>query len=68
METELPIAPDKGERLSHSDNFIPEERAWNPLYRRLSGPQSQSAYGGNEKNHCSCQESRPYFLVIQPVP
>jgi hypothetical protein len=31
MEAELPVAPDKGEWLLHSDHFIPEERGLEPI-------------------------------------
>jgi hypothetical protein len=38
-----------------------------PLDRRLSGPQSRSGRGGEEKNSQSRQKSNPRTPIVQPV-
>jgi hypothetical protein len=44
----------------------PEERtAGNPLYRRNSGPQSQSGCYGEEKNLFPLSKIEPDFSVLQ---
>jgi hypothetical protein len=50
----------------HVPAALPQEKSpWYPLYRRLSGPQSRSGHGGEEKNSKPLWELKP--PIIQPV-
>jgi hypothetical protein len=40
---------------------------WDPFYRRLGGPQSQSEFCVEEKISCPHRKSNPNTSVIEPI-
>jgi hypothetical protein len=51
---------------SRSSHFTPKGKdPWNPLDRRLGGPQSWSGHSGEEKNSQPLPGFKP--LIIQPI-
>jgi hypothetical protein len=53
---------------SHTGRFTPRGKIpWNPLDRRLVGPQTLSRRGGEEKNFQPLRESNPRTPIVQPV-